>query len=378
MCGLVGMAGDLIWKHRHVMKTLLFFNTLRGKDSTGVAAWNIPKNEIETRKMTCPGFEFIQYPFIDNFLGLYRGVWLGHGRASTVGSVTKLNAHPFNVEDEDGCIGLFGAHNGTLKNKWDIEKLLDGERFGTDSEALLNLIYKMGAKEALAETEGAYALTWVDTVTKEVNLVRNKERPLCYAFTDDMRCLIWASEPWMIRIACMREGVELAKNNDKETIWSLPEDTLFKFKVPQFIKKEDGFDVPEREGGLLGKPEKKNFLPSYGGVGYDPDINEPWWKTQQKAEEKARQEGAPSKDKGESKDLLTGFEGKPVERSFVEELKKHGCDWCDGPITDSSFGWMDEMNIVCGHCIRGSHFMIKPDEGKIIQRVLSLVGVKGK
>src|SRR6187551_1277975 len=116
------MAGDMGFRHRSVMKTMLFFNTLRGKDSTGVAVFDQDRNTVEIKKSVLPGYEFIQMSGIDALLSSNKGVWLGHGRAKTVGEVNRLNAHPFEVRDDEDAINSFGAHNGTLNNKFDIEK----------------------------------------------------------------------------------------------------------------------------------------------------------------------------------------------------------------------------------------------------------------
>lgn len=363
MCGLVGMAGGLSFKHRAVMKNLLFFNTLRGKDSTGVTAYDSGKNEIDTRKMTCPGYDFILQPWIDGLLHACDGVWLGHGRFKTVGDVSRLNAHPFSVLDENDLINLFGAHNGTLSNKHDIQKEL-GEEFGTDSEALLNLINKIGAKEAISKASGAWALTWWDS-TDTVNLLRNRERTLYYTFTEDMKTLIWASESWMIRVACAREDLKLIVDSQtkNEVVYLLPEDTLFKFKLPSFTKDDECFGLPEREGGLLGLPEKAHFF----GGGWRDEYD---WKKIDKETEAKRKEA----DKNRAtKDEVVGFEGKLISRGTVEALKSAGCDWCGGDITSNLYAWLDEYDIVCGKCLRGQHFKVDVKEGIIIDRVLKLV-----
>jgi predicted glutamine amidotransferase len=409
MCGLVGMAGDFFSKHRMVMKDMLFFNTLRGKDSTGVSYYNQVKNEVVTRKLTVPGYEFVAMPWIDDVLGLSSGAWIGHGRAKTVGDVTRLNAHPFEVLDDEGNIGLIGAHNGTLHNKWDIEqelkKLGADDRFGTDSEALLNLIYRLGPEEAIKKARGAWALSWWDSADNSINLLRNKERPLCYALTEDHKLLIWASEPWMIRIACDRQDLKLAKNEAGVTaIFWLTEDTLFKFKIPSF-KHNAGeeakcFQPVERKGGLLGKPEEKKFpyWPGQGGYRaedhkYKGEDETGWWngvnwdeeldddvpftvKKDEKKGQKKSDAGSKAEEGKPGPDQLVGYEGEIVDRAVVAELIKSGCDWCGGPIKDPGFGWLDELNLVCKQCMNGSHITVNVQEKKILNRVLEIVKEK--
>jgi predicted glutamine amidotransferase len=385
VCGLVGMMGDFTFRHRAVMKTMMFFNTLRGRDSTGLCVFKRVKREIDTRKLTIPGYEFVQMPWMDNMLCLDAGVWMAHGRARTVGEVTRLNAHPFEVIDDEGYISHIGAHNGTLSNKYDVEKASGGQ-FGTDSEALINLIAKEGPKDAISKASGAWALTWVATAENKLYMLRNKERPLYYAYTEDRKALIWASEIWMIRIACLREDVKLEthENSVDPAVYAVPEDTLLAWNIPKFDYKDAPekrlVGQPEREGGLLGAPEKKYF-PQGGrirgaleewflGDPEEPDPNVP------EAEKKSGETGKEGKEKAGKLSTVSGFEGEQVSKEFVEEMKKHGCDWCAGPITNNAFGWLDDMSIACSHCLRGDHFKIDLKEGTIIEEVKQIVQQK--
>lgn len=407
MCGLVGMAGDFSLKHRDMMKDLIFFNTLRGRDSTGLTYYNMRRNEVTTKKATCPGFEFIEQPWIDTTLGLQAGVWLAHGRHKTVGAVNRLNAHPFEVRNEKDNIELFGAHNGTLSTKYDIEKLL-GDNFGTDSEALLNLINRIGPKKAIAEARGAWALTWWDSADNSINFLRNVERPLFYTYSDDLKVLMWASESWMLRTAAARRGVKLAisSKTKEEAVWAVNENTLFKWIIPKFSGTDNSFDGPEQEGGLLGKPEEKRFhttgnYGASGGVHWynrgegEIDYNsEPWADdeipahlrypaghkpTEKKEDDKANSSGGKETEKaGEGQ--VVGFEGEIVDKEYLLQLLAAGCDMCDKKnlSPNSRFAWLDEMSIVCDNCLGGTHIVVNVDEQTIIKRTLSLVKEKTK
>jgi predicted glutamine amidotransferase len=399
MCGLVGMAGDLGFDHRNMMKDLLYFNTLRGKDSTGVTAFNMTKNEVVTRKATIPGYEFIQMPFIDGLLTSCVGVWLGHGRAKTVGDVTRLNAHPFEVRDDEGYISMFGAHNGTLNNKHEIEKELNGEKFGTDSEAFLNLIEKVGAKDAVAQARGAWALTWWEWEGNTINFLRNKERPLCYALSEDHKVLMWASEPWMLRIASDRNKVKLAENSENSpALYWIPEDTKLTWRIPTFKRGEEAeqsFGPHSKEGGLLGKPEEKRFplTGNYGaannqwygrGVKWQGDDlddefdsivgtgNRPVEKTNEKDTQEDKERSETEKGKP-GPNQVVGFKGRLEDRATVEALKECGCDFCGDPIISNSFGWLDPNSLVCHRCMGGTHIKVDLNQGKILANVLSIV-----
>lgn len=392
MCGLVGMAGDLTFKHRDVMKTLLFFNTLRGKDSTGLAAYNMRRNTIETRKMTCPGYDFINMPWIDSLLTSVEGLWLGHGRHKTVGEVNRMNAHPFEVRTADDKISMVGAHNGTLSNKYDIQKCLDGEEFGTDSEALINLIAKVGLKDALKEATGAWALTFWDATDDSINFVRNDQRPLYYTYTKDRKVLLWASEAWMLRTAAWRHGLDLMESpsGKTEAIYELTPDTHLKWVLPDFstkAKPEDRcFADPEREGGMVGKPEKR--FPNYTG-NYGAQYGEDWYNSlgsggqvgkdsKQKSSASNSQEGKAEGKEGESPtpgpDQVIGFEGEVVGRVLFNMLLDNGCDWCGDPLTrNASVAWLDDSNICCMKCLRGEHFIVDVHNGTIKEKILSIV-----
>jgi len=387
MCGLVGMAGDLTFKHKAVMKDLLFFNTLRGRDSTGVAAYDMGRNQVELKKVTVPGFEFIGLPFIDNLLSPMVGIWIGHGRARTVGDVSRLNAHPFEVRNDKGGIVLFGAHNGTLKNKHEIERELDGEKFGTDSEALLNLIDKAGPKDALSVADGAWALSFWQSNSGKLHLIRNRERPLYYCYTEDRKTLLWASEDWFLRIACARHGLEIAKSSTgTRQIYECTADTLYSWSVPSFkhnaAPEDKVLPAPTREGGVIGKPEPRfqahRASHQQGGGGWYGEVD--WFADEDadmarlnKPVSQATSEAGKKGKENEGKDALNkvvGFRGQLVDRQLAEEYRRAGCDWCGGPISVGAYGWMDEMNLVCKPCMSDSHVDVDTQSGEIKLRVV--------
>lgn len=243
MCGLVGIySSNLFNKHKECLSALLYLDTWRGKDSTGVAA--VRHNaDTEVLKSTVPGYEFVEGPKLDQHLKLNDFCWIGHNRFGTVGKNIKTNAHPFMIDDEDGGCLIVGAHNGTLRNK---HHLTDHAKFGTDSEALFNEIAVNGVEKAIEKIEGAWALTYYDHIEEELRIIRNKERTLFYAYEEGKKTLIWASEMWMIRVACMKAGIKL--QDDK--IVAFTEDTLYKFPAPEKMNEDL---TCTRQGGLVGK-----------------------------------------------------------------------------------------------------------------------------
>lgn len=243
MCGLVGIfSSNMFQRHKVALEALLYLDTWRGRDSTGVAA--IRHNaDTAIMKSTVPGYEFVEGDRLNKFLYLNDFCWIGHNRHGTIGRNTKSNAHPFEILDAQGSCLLVGAHNGTLKNK---HILKDHNDFGTDSEALFSQIAHTNIDETINQVDGAWALTWYDHVEEELRFLRNNERTLFYAYEEDKKTLIWASERWMINIACSRAGMKL----HKDEVFSVAEDTLYRFPAPNKMNEEITF---ERKGGLVGK-----------------------------------------------------------------------------------------------------------------------------
>lgn len=361
MCGLVGMAGYLEHKHKQVMTDLLFLDSLRGMDSTGLSC--VKRNrEVLTRKMTVPGYEFIQIPVVMNAMTFGDQLWMGHNRFKTTGSVNRANAHPFEVLDDEGDILLVGAHNGTLNNKWDIEKELKGDKFDTDSEALFNLIVEKGnVKDAIKLTKGAWSLTFWDPLTNTINFLRNKERPMTYAFTKDRKVIMWASEAWMLVNAARRQGVELEKNDKGLSCYSTNPDMLYSLEIPQ----ERDVVLPElrKEGGFTGAP-----VGGFQGNGYGFGRFKQWW---DEDEQEGPRSAAQTKEKGkadgeEEKKVyyigkpnaneMRGYQGEVLSLAAFAKIKEKGCVWCGEHFeNDQSYAFLTEDSLVCLQCVYDKH-----------------------
>jgi predicted glutamine amidotransferase len=370
MCGLVGMAGFLEHNHKKAMMDLFFLNTLRGKDSTGLSAVARDRG-ILTRKMTVPGYEFIEYPVVERAMKFADQLWLGHGRYKTHGDVSRQNAHPFEVLDDEGDVLLIGAHNGTLNNKYEIERLLGGDKYETDSEALFNwLVEADDYKKAIAELRGAWSLVWWDPTTNTVNFCRNNERPMTYAFTKDKKVMIWASEAWMIINACRRNNVELLQNDKGLSCYSTNVDTLYTLDIPQERNKE----LPElrREVGYAGAPARtfcseanRRWNSWWDSENWDPnDPNNP--NSEQEREKKptqgtqktttvaAKNGGAEVITLGRPS-VLKGYNGESITAEELKKIVDAGCGWCGDPMEDRLFGFLNEESVVCSRCMRDAH-----------------------
>lgn len=354
MCGLVGMVGFLERKHKEAMRDLLFLNTLRGKDSTGLSV--VSRNRsILTRKMTVPGYEFIEYPIVDRAMSHGDQLWIGHNRFKTYGEISKANAHPFEVIDDEGDVLLVGAHNGTLTNKWDLEQALN-EKFDTDSEALFNLLVDQPTfKAAVNMLKGAWSLVWWDPTKDSVHFCRNNERPLTYAFTKDRKVMIWASEPWMLINACRRNGVELEVNDKGLSCYATSPDSLYTMAIPQ----EANAVLPElvKEGGYSGAPST-GF--------HQHERYKSWWADgdddyESKTAAKRAQETPSIRAPGATSNVIDigfarGFKGEQITFGRLQEIKKKGCVWCKEPLGENkAHAFVSDDSIVCMPCIRDEH-----------------------
>lgn len=201
MCGHVGVAGIITSKEERAFRTMLRLDVLRGEDSTGIASMS-SSGIFKVAKDATNAYDFLNTKEAkEPFYGVLR-VLLGHNRAATKGKVVAENAHPFIYDN------IIGAHNGTL-NRWG--NLLDGSKFDVDSKAIFNHIAEEDVADLWSKLDGAAALVWMNKEEKTVNFLRNSKRELYYTTSTDGKCFFWASEPWMMYVACTREGIDIEK-----------------------------------------------------------------------------------------------------------------------------------------------------------------------
>jgi hypothetical protein len=209
MCGIVGIAGDMFSREELTMKRLLLLDSLRGMDSTGMAAVKIGGKKVEIAKRASHCFNLFDTKSFNEILSAPSALaFIGHNRSATSGLIKDVNAHPFQFEH------ITGVQNGTLEDK-DFRMLEDwlGEKYNVDSEALFAAIAKFGVKEVIPKLskgidhyKGAWSLVWWDSNDKTLNFLRNEHRPLWYCYSEDFKQIFWASEFWMLDIALQKTG----------------------------------------------------------------------------------------------------------------------------------------------------------------------------
>lgn len=175
---------------------------------------------------------------------------VGHNRAATAGIVSQENAHPFTHTNEHRTVT--GVHNGTL-NEW--SKVKDSKDFKVDSDWAMFKLAKEGPVDAFEYFRGAFCFVWYDDDDELVlNIARNKERPMFFAFVKDKEQMLFASEPGMLGWLAIRNNL-----NIESTVYELTSGFHYKFDLNNprlFTKKElvkDNYEhfytpAPARQG----------------------------------------------------------------------------------------------------------------------------------
>ena len=207
MCGLVGC----ITKNKNgfsndqldIFEDLLAVDTLRGGDSTGVFLVNSLGN-VGIVKDVGSGWRFRQtkeWNEARSHAFTQGRVLIGHNRKATRGSVSDTNAHPFWVEDKLVLVHN-GSYFGSHKHIKDVE---------VDSHAIAHHLadHPDDIEGALKKINAAYALIWYNVDKKEVNFIRNPERPLAWVETKD--AWYYASEGKMLDFVLSRNNIDTTK-----------------------------------------------------------------------------------------------------------------------------------------------------------------------
>lgn len=359
MCGIVGCAGSIDRDLESVFKNLLWLDTLRGKDSTGIMSVNKAMTLVSTAKAVGPATDFLD-PTVNNNLSFNYGpfnrvmqsqcnVLLGHNRAATRGEVTKANAHPFKHEH------ITGVHNGTLTN---CSNLPDNKMFDVDSDNIFYSISEIGVKETLKKLEGAFALVWWNHKEKTLNFARNDQRPFHFMWTKNKRSIIWASEGEMLKFVTQRQEVGLYKENGVSLFFTKPLHH-YKFKI------ESGQPVEITEVEKF-EEAPKHYSPLHYG---DPGNNRkrpttPWWGRDyyedKKKETKKENNVVPLQNFWKviktHKTTYLAFKKQVQSKTTISNLLKVGCSCCKKVVEfeeekkELEAYFYDDHSYICGTC----------------------------
>ena len=230
MCGIVGIITNqrngFNYKELEAFETMLFLDTLRGWDSTGVFGVTNDKDVFIAKEASHAPDYLQQKEWKDLRSKMFsRGKYIvGHNRAATRGTVNDKNAHPFCVDDKIVLVQN-GTYKGSHKHHKDVE---------VDTEAVAHVLSETtDVEEALNKINAAYALVWYNTENSKLHVIRNDERPLFMAISAD-DSIFFASESNTILYAGARHDIkwkekpymcephvlvtfELMKNKDFET-----------------------------------------------------------------------------------------------------------------------------------------------------------------
>lgn len=218
MCGLVGIIHNspsgFMAKEVDIFEQMLFVDTLRGDDATGVALVSRDQGVRVTKEATTANYFLMDKEWnITRSKAISSGkALLGHNRKATIGKATDENlAHPFVIDDR-----YVFFHNGTIHCWRGFVSEKDKDKIEMDSQALGYLLTrcegdKEKLEEALGKVSGAYATVWYDKDLNRIYLLRNKERPLVLAKIKNVPIWIYGSEPWIVQGVANRNGFAIDK-----------------------------------------------------------------------------------------------------------------------------------------------------------------------
>lgn len=361
MCGLVGIAGKLGLPDESFMKRLLIFDYLRGTDSTGMAflrgsATASPRAGL-TKIASHPFDLFDMKSFNAALNGYTSSVFLGHNRAATVGKVSGLNAHPFNVGD------IYGAHNGTLHEScWKALDKLTGVETDVDSLSLYTAIEMFGPEEVIPLVEegsthlkGAWALTWFDAKKDKLYFLKNKHRPLWIAYSEDLTKIIWASEYWMIDAATKggKEEFKLWRDKEGYAFFPLEDNKLYEIDLEEL--KQTGKKKPPKWITKEIKGKEPTPYVSTGAAPFQMGHNKTHGKTTSSHSTGSTHttnrttQSTVTELFGDSSEPYAGF----IDRTDFDAIAKYGCSWCSADIEYGELGvaiYERSDTILCPSC----------------------------
>ena len=223
MCGLSGiMSSTLSFSEENTFRDLLNVSSLRGVEGSGVI---VAQREILKANPKIVDLKTTQIAgalaYSEKLFELLKprcSIIAGHARWPTKGGVDINAVHPHR------CEHIIGVHNGTM-HKVAGEDVKDR----SDSAMLFESFAKIGVEETIKNSDGAYALVWIDEKDQTLNFLRNGQRTLYFknvGWQKNINTLSWSSEQEMLDFVYKRN---YRGNNTWDTY--LPTDTWFKYPL---------------------------------------------------------------------------------------------------------------------------------------------------
>ena len=183
MCGIVGVVGK---PAKDIILSGLTNLEYRGYDSAGIYLNDLNGNEYLTKAVG--RISNLKEKLTPDEEGL---VGIGHTRWATHGMPTVDNAHPHFDETKR----FYLVHNGVIENYTELkEKYLQGVKFHTDTEVVVQLISKIARdknldafsafKETLKLVKGSYAFLLVDNTEPDHVFIAKNKSPMMLGLGD--------------------------------------------------------------------------------------------------------------------------------------------------------------------------------------------------
>lgn len=254
MCGLSGVAGNLQDNHVKAFDQLMYMNTLRGEDASGVASVGYEWSTTFVKSIGEYHQNLRYHRRFREVVTASKSVLIGHCRYGTMGGNKPHNAHPFRAG------AYLGVHNGTLEysSKSRLSQAIGGQHFDTDSETIFHHMDDFGVESTISKLEGAWALVFVHSELDDkghptgatLNFIRNSQRTLFIFISDDSKFMAWSSEYYMLMSALARNGIDVSKGKTE----ALPEDELWSFPIEKSIIHNDWSKVTKTKIEGFKKP----------------------------------------------------------------------------------------------------------------------------
>lgn len=248
MCGLAGFISlnarpsSNYKQKREFVTQALYLSAMRGMDGTGIAIVEDPTKPAEVYKKAFASYDFLQLKKVDRYLSdidRAKAVIL-HTRATTRGNNSDRNCHPFQF----GNITL--AHNGYISNPKQIAPGLD---YDVDSAHAAAAFSTKPAIEVLPDVMGAYCFVWHDAASRTINITRNDDRPLHYAYIPEWNGIAFMSEHVMLAMLLARVEAKI-----KDKYWYPTKHTVLSFNLEGEELKETIVPFAQRETRVRGSP----------------------------------------------------------------------------------------------------------------------------